>query len=175
MQDFETPHDSSQQGRDLNEKNVQLQVARRGNDLTIASYGQICAALWNTKPTLALFEEQRAALEACTRRYPGQTLFLCVVSASADPPDKPVRDASALMIKEHAADLLGCACVIEGTGFRAAITRSVLTGMTLLARTPVPIAFFERISGAAEWLRPRAGHPVAGLGEQLESLRKVAR
>lgn len=159
---------------DASEASLRLLVVRKGNELTLATYGRVCVAIWNTKPTQALFEEQRTALAATTRRHPGQTLFLCVVSVKADPPDPPERDASAKMIKDHAQDLLGCACVIEGTGFRASITRSVLTGMTLLARSPVPQAFFERISGAEDWLRPRVGHSLTGLSEQLEALRKVA-
>lgn len=154
------------------EGSTKLVLTRSAEDLVLASYGRVCVAIWNHKPSMALFEEQRAALSACTKRYPGEAMFLCVVSDRADPPDSPVRDASAKMMRDHAKDMVGCACVIEGSGFRAAITRSVLTGMTLLARTPVPLAYFENMAGAVQWLHPKTGQPLTGLTEQLEKVRK---
>lgn len=149
-----------------------LQVTRRDDKLVMASFGHVCVALWNCKPTLSLFEEQRSALAACARRHPRQTLFLCVVSVNSDPPDAPVREASSKMVRDHAQDLLGCACVIEGSGFRAAVVRSVLTGMNLLVRAQVPSAFFQDTSGAVEWLSSRAEHSLVGLAEQLDALRR---
>jgi hypothetical protein len=146
---------------------------RRGDDLILASYGRICVAMWNVQPTLPLFEEQHAALTACVARHPGHTAFLCVVSDHADPPESPVRSASAKMMKDLAKGLVGCACVIEGVGFRASVTRSVLTGITLLARSPVPLSFFSRISESLDWVGPRVEHSVVGLAEQLNSLRRT--
>lgn len=150
----------------------QLHVIRNDESLLVASYGVMCIAIWNQKPTLPLFEEQRAALAASAARHPGRTLFLCVVSDNTDPPDSPVRDASVKMLRDHAKDLIGCACVIEGSGFRAAITRSVLTGMVLVARAPVPLAFFQNTSDAVDWLRSRTDQTITDLARQLGALRK---
>lgn len=151
-----------------------LLITHRSEELVTGSFGLVCVALWNAKPTRALFEHQRAALATCVLRYPGRALFLCAVSNKSDPPDQELRDASVKMLLGHERRLGGCACVIEGTGFRAAITRTVLTGMTLLARTQAPIAFFDQIAPACSWLEPRAEQPLRGLAEQLATVRKNA-
>jgi hypothetical protein len=76
------------------------------------------------------------------------------------------------MITGHGDKLAGCACVIEGNGFRAAITRTVLTGIVLLVRTPSPITFYESVSSATVWMQKRAGRSdLSGLASQLEQLR----
>jgi hypothetical protein len=152
-----------------------LQITHESDGLVTASFEQICVAIWNRKPTRPLFDHQRAALAGCVLRYPGRALFLCIVSNQADPPEQDVRDASVKMILGHERKLAGCACVIEGSGFRAAITRTVLTGMTLVARTPIPISFFDQVSAACDWLQPRAGRPLRDLTTQLEALRVRAR
>jgi len=151
-----------------------LLITHRSDGLVTASFGLVCTAIWNTKPTRALFEHQRAALATCVLRYPGRALFLCIVSNKSDPPEQELRDASVKMLLDHDRRLAGCACVIEGTGFRAAITRTVLTGMTLLARTQAPIAFFDQIAPACRWLEPRAAQSLRGLAEQLATVRQSA-
>jgi hypothetical protein len=103
-----------------------------------------------------LFEIQRARLATAVLANPGRQLFLCVVSTSAPPPEQALRDASAKMITTHGTKLAACACVIEGSGFKSAITRTVLAGIGLLIRTPSPIHFFESVTTASVWLEKRA-------------------
>jgi hypothetical protein len=104
-----------------------------------------------------LFEVQRRELAAAVARDPGNAAFLCVVEALAEPPDQELRDASAAMLSSHGKRLAACACVIEGTGFRAAITRTVLTGMAIVARNAAPNRFFERVQAASFWLSEHLG------------------
>jgi hypothetical protein len=151
-----------------------LRVGHSSRDLVMATFGHVCVAIWNSKPSLALVEVQRAALMACALRYPQQALFMCIVSQGADPPDSDARAASVKMVREQDKKLIGCACVIESGGFRGAVTRSILTGMTLLAGTPIPIGFFGDVSGAVEWLQPRSSQPLIHLDEQLQTLRRLA-
>jgi hypothetical protein len=46
--------------------------------------------------------------------------------------------------------------------------------MTLVARTPVPIAFFDRTAAVCNWLEPRASLPLRGLAAQLATVRQTA-
>jgi len=149
-----------------------LQITLRSEGLLLGGFGHVCVAVWNSKPTMALFESQRAALAATVMRHPGRALFLCIVSSKADPPDQDVRDGSAKMIISHDRQLAGCACVIEGSGFRAAITRTVLTGITLVMRTPSPFGFSDSVTGGCQWLgqhSPRGS--LAGLVEEIARVR----
>ena len=120
--------------------------------LVVGTMGPVCLAIWRTKPTEALFEAQRLGLAAAVARDPGKVAFLCVVESTADPPDQKVRDASAAMISSHGKNLAAVACVIEGSGFRAAVTRTVLSGIALVARNAAATRYFENVPLAAAWL-----------------------
>lgn len=150
----------------------ELRVGHRGRGLLLGTYRSVFFAVWSTKPTPELFELQRAGLAAAVTASPGRVFFLCVVSPNADPPDQTERDASSRMITGHGARLLGTACVVEGTGFRAAITRTVLTGIALFIRTPSPITFFETVDGAQQWIQRRSpGGDLSQLAAQVDQLR----
>jgi hypothetical protein len=78
------------------------------------------------------------------------------------------------MITGHGDKLAGCACVIEGSGFRAATTRTVLTGIVLLIRTTSPVTFFESVRSASIWLQKRAdGSNLRGLETSLQLARDI--
>ena len=143
-----------------------------GDGLLMARVGQVCLALWRRKPTLPLFQIQSDHLAAAVTEHRGRALFLCLVEGKTDPPDQNVRDASAKMITAHGRDLAGCACVIEGNGFRAALTRTVLAGIAFVVRTPAPYRFFDNAATACDWLEGRAGWGrLQGLAEQVELAR----
>lgn len=129
-----------------------LQVTHNTDGLLMAMIGPVCLALWQTKPTPERFAIQRAHLYAAVKRDPGNVVFLCVVSTKAEPPEEAERRGSAEMITSQGNQLLGVACVVEGVGFRAAISRTVLTGMLFLIRTPSPIKLFESVRLSAPFL-----------------------
>ena len=142
---------------------------RTGGGLLIAMIGPVCLALWRSKPTPQLFEIQRSHLHAAIARQPGKIAFLCVVEPHADPPDETERAASTHMISSQGENLAGVACVIEGSGFRAAITRTVLSGMVFMIRTPAPIKLFDGVRIAAPWLARCVGYSaLPGLESEVE-------
>jgi cellobiose-specific phosphotransferase system component IIC len=141
--------------------------------LAIAQIGPVCVAIWRSRSVFSRFEIQRAALDACVQQNPGNVSFLCVVEAGSEPPDDDVRKASSKMITDHGTNLRCTACVIEGAGFRAAITRSVLSGMLLLIRKSTPIKMFESVPFAAQWIETEVPASAAlYLAGQVELLRR---
>jgi len=136
----------------VREATLSLRVTHDADGLLMGMIGPVCLALWQAKPTPERFAVQRAHLHAAVKRDPGKVVFLCVVSTKADPPDEAERRGSAEMITSQGNQLLGVACVVEGMGFRAAITRTVLTGMVLLIRSPSPIKLFESVRLSAPFL-----------------------
>jgi len=155
---------------------TELQIIHHAEGLLVASFGPVLVSAWSTKPVPRLFEIQRAQLAAAVARNPGKQMFLCVVAPNADPPDQAEREASAKMITSQGDKLAACACVIEGSGFRAAITRTVLTGIVLLVRTPSPVTFFESVESASFWLQKRTdGVSLTPLAEKLAAARARAR
>lgn len=151
-----------------------IEVMHLGSSLLTANIGPVYVAVWREKPTPALFDVQREQLTAATARHQREQLFLCVVEVQVDPPEHAVREASAKMIHELGPALAGCAGVIEGSGVRSALTRSVLTGIAFVSRTVAPFRFFESVGSACDWLELRAGGSLDGLAARVEQLRAQA-
>ena len=151
-----------------------LSIKSAHDGLVVGTIGPVCLAIWRTKPTAELFELQRRELAAAVASDPGKIAFFCVVEPTADAPEQAIRDASAAMISSHGKRLAATACVIEGSGFRAAITRTVLSGMALVARNAAPSRFFEHVSVASAWLGERLGQGSreTGLARQVELARE---
>ncbi len=149
-----------------------LDVTHLSEGLLMASIGTVCLALWRTKPTPRLFELQREHLAAAVDRNPRRQLFLCVVEHKSPPPDEDIRQASSDMITAHGPKLAGCACVIEGTGFHAAINHTVLSGIVHGIQAPTPVRFFESTASACTWLQSFAvATAPSSLAEQVELAR----
>jgi hypothetical protein len=153
-------------------RNLRANITHQGDGLTMVAFGPVCIAIWNAQPTRTLFEVQRSSLASAVLKAPGEALFLCVVASDARPPEQDIRDASSAMITGHGKSLAGCACVIEGSGFRAAITRTVLSGIVLITRTPSPVVFFDSVASALPWLQKRSTRvDLQGLAEALDEAR----
>jgi hypothetical protein len=147
-------------------------VGHCASGLFVGSVGPVCLALWQTKPTRELVAIQRAHLARAVGKDPRHVAFVCAVAASAHAPDEAERVASSQMINEHGPNLAAVACVIEGTGFRAAITRTVLSGMVFVVRSPSPIRLFDSVAAATPWLAEQLGRAhLADLSEQFELAR----
>jgi hypothetical protein len=119
------------------------------------------------------FSAQKTMLTQAVLGHPDGAGYLCIVEPSAEPPDDEIRRASAKMVTSQGTRLKRIACVIEGSGFQAAITRSVLSGMMRFIRTPSPIKFFASSSVAAAWMAEGTNPgPLHELEQHIDALRK---
>jgi hypothetical protein len=148
------------------------EIVQVGDGIVMAQIANVCVALWRKKPTPERFEIQRKCLEAAVKRNPGRTVFLCLVEPGTEPPDDVIRKASSTMISSHGQDLRAVACVVEGTGFKAAISRTVLSGIVFLIRSPSPIRYFESAASGAAWLSQFV--PIGNLNSFVQQL-EIAR
>jgi hypothetical protein len=109
-------------------------------------------ALWRDEVDLPRFQRQAEGLAAVTAKHPGRTAFICIVETTCSPPDDDLRKRSVALVRQHDPQLACVAAVIEGTGFRAAVTRSILSGMAQLLRTRARRSFFADVRSAASWI-----------------------
>lgn len=139
--------------------------------LVMAERRGVSIAIWRRKPTRERFNIQKKCLDEVVAKNLGKAAFICVVEPTSEPPDDDIRKASSLMISSHEKNLKCVALVIEGTGFRSAITRTVLSGIVMLIRTPAPIKFFDTPKSACLWLGTLLPSARDGLLEEIEALR----
>lgn len=158
----------------MKHRDAKAEIMKVGDGIVVAQIGNVCAALWRKKPTRERFEIQRSCLEQAVKKQPGRIVFLCLVEAGTEPPDDDMRRASSAMITGHGSDLRAVACVIEGTGFKAAISRTVLSGIVFLIRSPSPIKYFESAASGAAWLSQFVAiGNLSSFVEQVEVARKA--
>jgi hypothetical protein len=141
--------------------------------LVVAERRGVCIAVWRRKSTRERFDAQKKCLDEVVAKNKGKAAFICVVEPTSEPPDEDVRKASSAMISAHEKNLKCVALVIEGTGFRSAITRTVLSGIVMLIRTPSPIKYFDTPKAACLWLGTLLPAARDGLVEEIEGLRAL--
>ena len=120
--------------------------------LVMAEIGNTCVAIWRTPPNEFLFDRQVTAFRSVIENHAKKVGFMGVIEACAAPPNDMMRRATVRMFDEHRQHI-ACVCgVIQGKGFRAAITRSVMSGMALLFGShEFPAKMTESITVAAQW------------------------
>ena len=111
---------------------MNYRVLSSDDGLGIAEIGTVCLVVWRAPVIATRFERQRLALQRVVERCPGRAGFVCVIESGVPVPDDEFRRASIDLVGSHGDQLKCVVCVIEGSGFRAAATRSVLSGMALL-------------------------------------------
>lgn len=139
----------------------------------VGEIDRLCVVVWRREVTRPRFAKQRAGLAEVAHKHPNGMGFICVVEPTAPPPGDELRRASADMIREHEGALLGVACVVEGTGFVAALARSVLSAIAmLLGPRRTPLSIVGTVAAATAWLAPKMkiADPTA-LARAIESLR----
>jgi hypothetical protein len=161
-----------QDNRDQAESTNAFQVVSLQDGLGVAEAGSVCMVVWHAAVTSDRFIRQKHALDDVVRRYPLRAGLLCVVESCAPVPEPAMREASAKMVASYGDRLRCVACVIEASGFRGAITRSVLSGMALLISHGLEVKFTGTVAAAAPWIAGRClGVSAVTLLEGSEHLR----
>jgi hypothetical protein len=158
-----------------NESSRLWQTTFESEALVMGTLGCLCVAIWSQKPDRAHVKVQREKLEAAVARQEKRSGFLCVVADRTEPPEQPEREASAAMIMSHDGKLDAVACVIEGSGFRAAISRMAISSMILLMRKVPPVRVFDQVELVVPWLSARlAAADFSTLAESITRARRAA-
>jgi hypothetical protein len=139
--------------------------------LATAEVGRTCVLLWRGVVTDSRFQIQREALEHVVHRYPGEASVLCIIEPTSEPPPQELREAASALLNSLAPKLRCVAYVIEGTGFRAAMIRGVLSGIELVRRKAYPARYFATVGQAAAWIGVETGRKSLELSESCHQLR----
>ena len=120
-------------------------------DLALMTWRNIYVVVWRneTSPTASTMVHQRC--EEFAKRHPEGVGMLTVVTSTAPMPPSESRDRLARFMREGTY-VKASAVAFEGTGFRAAAIRSVVTGLTLLAKQAFPHRIFSTLEDASGWL-----------------------
>jgi hypothetical protein len=101
--------------------------------------------------------------------------MLTIIDENAPAPSAEARTAIARLFESGASDVVSSAVAFEGSGFRAAFVRGVVTSLTLLARQPFPHKVFPGVTQAAAWLMPRLPTMTPRAASHLQMVEAIGR
>ncbi|HEX6244130.1 MAG TPA: hypothetical protein VFZ61_24610 [Polyangiales bacterium] len=139
--------------------------------LATAEASRTCVLLWRKSVNETRFQIQREAIEYIVERYPGEASILCVIEPTSEPPPQALREAAAALLTKLGPQLRCVAFVIEGSGFRAAMIRGVLSGIEFLRRSTYPTRYFAEVGRAAAWVASETGGQSMLLADAAHRLR----
>lgn len=152
-------------------------VAVLEHDHCVAVWGPVVILIWRHETTLDGVRAVDERLHDFARTNPSGGGLMTIIEANAPLPEAHVRDALAGVLKKHPVAIKSSAVVHEGSGFRAAAVRGVVTGLTLLARQPFPHRIFATVDDGSRWLaaslRETAPHANVDGEHLIEAVREL--
>jgi hypothetical protein len=137
----------------------------RTPDHCIGACRGVLVVVWTGHTTHDGVVASRRSILALGREHPEGVGLITIVEHNAPMPPGEVRDEVAKFLKESSDIIKASAVVFEGEGFRAAAVRSVVTGVSMLAKQAFPHRVFAHVDEAASWMGPKL--PGAPKGEDL--------
>lgn len=138
----------------------EVTICRTNSDCVFGFARGVAVAFWRFHTNAQdVLELEATASQA--RKASGQPVALIqVVPASAITPDAEARAALARMLRNLYGSVSHSAIVHEAEGFRAAMIRSIVTGVAALSNPGFPHRVFGRLPEAVAWIsqeNPRLG------------------
>jgi hypothetical protein len=119
----------------------------------IAAWRNVAILVWRRETTQAGVDALHTEYDKLTQKYPGGVFLLTIVEQGAPPPSSEIRKALAKFLARGAGRTILSAVVHEGTGFRAAFVRSVVTGLAVMTDLPYAHKVFATVEHASGWFR----------------------
>jgi len=116
----------------------------------IAWVGNVQLILSREAPTSAVMRTIIRELEALSKNCGGGTGALLVINSDCKPPSEEAR--TYIRTELANSSMVAAAQVVEGTGFRGAAMRAVLSVLQLASRTRYPMEIFSGVDEGARWL-----------------------
>jgi hypothetical protein len=127
------------------------EVLHSDRDVLIGAWREMYVAVFRCETTVDGVTTLSRLFDERAREFPEGLGFLTVVDQGAALPDTRAR-AKLAAFMGASKSIRVSAVVFEGSGFRNAAVRGVVTGLTLLARQPFPHRVFSSVEEASQWL-----------------------
>ncbi len=123
-------------------------------DHALATWGNVFVIIWRNETTIQGVEAFRAASLQFAKAHPEGIGLLTIIVDKAPMPPSKARDRLAAYMRDPNNGIRASGVLFEGSGFRSAAVRSVVTGLTIIARQAFPHKVFANINDTADFLAP---------------------
>jgi hypothetical protein len=138
----------------------------------IGRYEGVLICVWRDAPTLAALETVRRAFVAMVEERPAGVGVVGLAQEGMPTMGSVERQMASALFGDLGRRAYYVATVIEGDGFWASTSRSVMTAISIVAHRPCPLRIFRHTAEAAEWqTRFPGGASVSLLCEAIERCR----
>lgn len=122
-------------------------------DFALGYWHDVFICCWRVRTTMEGAGELQAHCEEFGKSRSEGIGLLTIIEANAPAPENDARAAIADFLGT-AHYIRGSGVAFEGTGFRAAAVRSIVSGLTMLARQPYQHKVFDAVPTTMNWLIP---------------------
>lgn len=153
------------------------EIIETGPDQTLAFWGDTFIIIFHRNTTVPGVAALANAASRFAEARPNGIGTVTIVEETAPMPPSDARAALAKALDDHSERVRVSAVAYEGTGFRAAAVRSVVAGLTMVARQPYPHKVFATVEEAMVWMAPQLPSPTSGqdLIDIVATLRQTIR
>lgn len=127
-------------------------VRAASQDYLFATWGDLVIAVWRGVTTLTGVRLGQHFFQQHAQQCPSGVLLMTIIEEGAPAPGTQERAALGMLLQSETGRTRRSAVVYEGTGFRAATVRSVVTGLALISRPPFPHKVFATVAEASLFL-----------------------
>ena len=92
------------------------------------------------------------SFQSVVAKHPTGIGLLTIVEEKAPMPPSDARKALTDFLTRFGSSIKCSAVIHEGSGFRASAVRSIVAGLTLLARPPYPHRIYASVEASSEWM-----------------------
>jgi len=158
---------------------AEVRLLATTTDATFGTCGDVFVAIWRKNTTMLALQQLNELFDNFRTTHRAGCWLVTIVEEKASLPGAAERDAVAAWMA-GIADVVKCSALsFEGTGFRAAAVRSVLTGLNVVSRQPFPHQVFGNVTAAVKFLFEKSGEAQSStrsatvLVETIEKLRAM--
>lgn len=152
----------------------QAEVITSVPDQSVATWGDAFIIIFHGNTTVPGVRAIDEAVTAFTRARPNGIGIVTIVEETAPMPPSDAREALVSALEAISGTVKVSAVAFEGTGFRAAAVRSVVAGLTMVARQAYPHKVFATVEEAMAWMAPQMPNPTSSreLSDVIRELRQ---
>ena len=133
-------------------RTIQVAVCANTPDHVVGFGEGLAVVVWRHQTDAGDVSGMETAARRAHQAAKHQVGLIQVVAPSAIAPDGPARAALAVALRQLGGIVSHSAIVHEAVGFRAAMIRSIVTGIATLSNPGYPHRVFATVREAADWM-----------------------
>jgi hypothetical protein len=172
-----TEYDGTVKASPTAQDEVALPILGQGPGYLFVAHSNVLIASWTAQGTGPLIAALGGALDTFATQHPEGISSVHIIAAGLPLANAEAREALTGLMKKHDADLACAGTVLDGTGFWASATRSVIMSLQMLTPSSFAVRTCATDAELAAWMiKPHAQRTgVELVQEELERAMREAR